>query len=34
MLKCLELKVKQEGDKVVETADRAFDELAASLLSR
>ncbi|KFO87883.1 RING finger protein 17, partial [Buceros rhinoceros silvestris] len=34
MLKCLELKVKQERDEVVETADRAFDELGASLLLR
>ncbi|KFR17465.1 RING finger protein 17, partial [Opisthocomus hoazin] len=34
MLKYLELKVKQEGDKVAETADRAFDELITSLLSR
>ncbi|XP_072714017.1 RING finger protein 17 [Ciconia boyciana] len=30
----LELKVRQEGDKVAETADRTFDELIASLLSR
>ncbi|KFP49813.1 RING finger protein 17, partial [Cathartes aura] len=34
MLKYLELKVKQEGDKVAETADRTFDELITSLLSR
>ncbi|XP_030333146.1 RING finger protein 17 [Strigops habroptila] len=34
VLKYLELKVKQEGDKVAETADRKFDELTASLLSR
>ncbi|XP_040400010.1 RING finger protein 17 isoform X1 [Cygnus olor] len=34
MLKCFELKVKQEGDKVAETADRKFDELVTSLLSR
>ncbi|KAM9566096.1 RING finger protein 17 [Guaruba guarouba] len=34
MLKYLELKVKQNGDKVAETADRKFDELIASLLSR
>ncbi|XP_065534690.1 RING finger protein 17 isoform X2 [Lathamus discolor] len=34
MLKYLELKVKQDGDKVAETADRKFDELTASLLSR
>ncbi|XP_009707104.1 PREDICTED: RING finger protein 17, partial [Cariama cristata] len=34
MLKYLELKVKQEGDKVAETADRTFDELTASVLSR
>ncbi|XP_074938838.1 RING finger protein 17 [Phalacrocorax aristotelis] len=34
MLKYLELKVKQEGDKVAETADRTFDELVTSLLSR
>ncbi|KAM6140971.1 LOW QUALITY PROTEIN: RING finger protein 17 [Pterocles gutturalis] len=34
MLEYLELKVKQEGDKVAETADRTFDELTASLLSR
>ncbi|KAM6144667.1 RING finger protein 17 [Phoenicopterus ruber ruber] len=34
MLQYLELKVKQEGDKVAETADRKFDELITSLLSR
>ncbi|XP_069664324.1 RING finger protein 17 [Haliaeetus albicilla] len=34
MLEYLELKVKQEGDKVGETADRTFDELITSLLSR
>ncbi|KAM9203410.1 RING finger protein 17 [Mergus octosetaceus] len=34
MLKCFELKVKQEGDKVAETADRKFDELVTSVLSR
>ncbi|XP_010283221.1 PREDICTED: RING finger protein 17 [Phaethon lepturus] len=34
MLKYLELKVKQEGDKVAETADRTFDELITSLQSR
>ncbi|KFV43360.1 RING finger protein 17, partial [Tyto alba] len=34
ILKYLELKIKQEGDKVVETADRTFDELTTSLLSR
>ncbi|KAM6290478.1 RING finger protein 17 [Porphyrio hochstetteri] len=34
MLKYLELKVKQEGDKVAETAERTFDELISSLLSR
>ncbi|KFQ92862.1 RING finger protein 17, partial [Nipponia nippon] len=34
MLKYLELKVKQEGDKVAETADGTFDELITSLLSR
>ncbi|NXI72622.1 RNF17 protein, partial [Anseranas semipalmata] len=34
MLKYLELKVKQEGDKVAETADRKFDELITSVLSR
>ncbi|KFQ47964.1 RING finger protein 17, partial [Nestor notabilis] len=34
MLKYLELKVKQEGEKIAETADRKFDELTASLLSR
>ncbi|XP_062471229.1 RING finger protein 17 isoform X3 [Pezoporus occidentalis] len=34
MLKYLELKVKQDGDKIAETADRKFDELTASLLSR
>ncbi|CAM9616376.1 unnamed protein product, partial [Bubo scandiacus] len=33
MLKYLELKTKQEGDKVVETAERIFDELT-TLLSR
>ncbi|KAM6098977.1 RING finger protein 17 [Theristicus caerulescens] len=34
MLKYLELKVKQEGDKVAETADGTFDELITSLLLR
>ncbi|KAM6212191.1 RING finger protein 17 [Sarcoramphus papa] len=34
MLKYLELKVKKEGDKVAETADRTFDELITSLISR
>ncbi|KFW09689.1 RING finger protein 17, partial [Eurypyga helias] len=34
MLKYLELKVKQEGDKIAETAVRTFDELTTSLLSR
>ncbi|KAM6283465.1 RING finger protein 17 [Spheniscus humboldti] len=34
MLKYLDLKVKQEGDKVAETVDRTFDELITSLLSR
>ncbi|KFW12248.1 RING finger protein 17, partial [Fulmarus glacialis] len=34
MLKYLELKVKQEGDEVAETAVRMFDELITSLLSR
>ncbi|XP_062439832.1 RING finger protein 17 [Rhea pennata] len=34
MLKYLELKVKQEGDKVAEIADRMFDELTISLQSR
>ncbi|XP_014821196.1 PREDICTED: RING finger protein 17 [Calidris pugnax] len=34
MLKYLELKVKHEGDRVAETADKTFDELIASLLSR
>ncbi|KFP10662.1 RING finger protein 17, partial [Egretta garzetta] len=34
MLKYFELKVKQEGDKVAETADRTFDELITSLMSR
>nr|XP_013817652.1 PREDICTED: RING finger protein 17 [Apteryx mantelli mantelli] len=34
MLKYLELKVKQEGDKVAEIADRMFDELITSLQSR
>ncbi|KAM6341332.1 RING finger protein 17 [Podargus strigoides] len=34
MLKYLEFKVKQEGDKVAETADGMFDELLTSLLSR
>ncbi|XP_032063300.1 RING finger protein 17 [Aythya fuligula] len=34
MLKCFELKMKQEGDKVAETADRKFDELVTSVLSR
>ncbi|XP_026713927.1 RING finger protein 17 [Athene cunicularia] len=34
MLKYLELKMKQEGDKVVETADRIFDELTTLLSSK
>ncbi|XP_028941964.1 RING finger protein 17, partial [Antrostomus carolinensis] len=34
MLKYLESIVKQEGDRVAETADRTFDELVTSLLSR
>ncbi|XP_015707678.1 RING finger protein 17 isoform X2 [Coturnix japonica] len=34
VLKCLELEVKQEGDKVAETMDRKFDELTTSVLSR
>ncbi|KAM6416644.1 LOW QUALITY PROTEIN: RING finger protein 17 [Pluvialis apricaria] len=34
MLKYLELKVKHEGDRIAETADRKFDELITSLLSR
>ncbi|KAM6384359.1 RING finger protein 17 [Alca torda] len=34
MLKYLELKLKHEGDRVAETADRTFDELITSLLSR
>ncbi|PKU38632.1 ring finger protein hypothetical protein [Limosa lapponica baueri] len=34
MLKYLELKVKHEGDRVAETADKTFDDLIASLLSR
>ncbi|XP_068786396.1 RING finger protein 17 [Struthio camelus] len=34
VLKYLELKVKQEGDKVAEIADRIFDELITSLQSR
>eukprot|EP00075_Anas_platyrhynchos_P004229 XP_012950256.2 RING finger protein 17 isoform X2 [Anas platyrhynchos] len=34
MLKCFELKMKQEGDKVAETADRKFDELVTFVLSR
>ncbi|XP_037232429.1 RING finger protein 17 [Falco rusticolus] len=34
MLEYLEWRMKQEGDKVAETADKAFDELATSLLSR
>ncbi|XP_063186755.1 RING finger protein 17 [Chroicocephalus ridibundus] len=34
MLKYLELKLKHEGDRVAENADRTFDELITSLLSR
>ncbi|XP_054680934.1 RING finger protein 17 [Grus americana] len=34
MLKYLELKMKQEGDEVAATADRMFDDLITSLLSR
>ncbi|KFP30838.1 RING finger protein 17, partial [Colius striatus] len=34
MLRYLDLQMKQEGAKLAETADRAFDELISSLLSR
>ncbi|NXC42199.1 RNF17 protein, partial [Penelope pileata] len=34
VLKCLELKAKEEGDKVAEIVDKKFDEFITSVLSR